>query len=106
MTASSALPPAPAPSGASRPPLLSPELPAVPNAFRQAITDAWMKDEASHVRELLAQARLPADEQAKVQATAADLVKRVRVRAKDQGAIEAFMRQYDLGSEEIGRAHV
>jgi len=100
MTASSALPPAPAPSGASRPPLLSPELPVVPNAFRQAITDAWMKDEASHVRELLAQARLPADEQAAVQATAADLVARVRVRAKDQGAIEAFMRQYDLGSEE------
>ncbi|MEG2805766.1 bifunctional proline dehydrogenase/L-glutamate gamma-semialdehyde dehydrogenase PutA, partial [Stenotrophomonas sp.] len=38
--------------------------------------------------------------QAKVQALAADLVARVRVRAKDQGAIEAFMRQYDLGSEE------
>ncbi|NOJ99449.1 trifunctional transcriptional regulator/proline dehydrogenase/L-glutamate gamma-semialdehyde dehydrogenase, partial [Corallococcus coralloides] len=35
-----------------------------------------------------------------VQALAADLVGRVRVRAKDQGAIEAFMRQYDLGSEE------
>jgi RHH-type proline utilization regulon transcriptional repressor/proline dehydrogenase/delta 1-pyrroline-5-carboxylate dehydrogenase len=59
-----------------------------------------LKDEASHVRELLAQARLPADEQARVQALAADLVGRVRVRAKDQGAIEAFMRQYDLGSEE------
>ena len=100
MTASSVLPPAPASSGAARPPLLSPELPAVPNAFRQAITDAWLKDEATHVRELLEQARLPAAEQAKVQATAADLVKRVRVRAQDQGAIEAFMRQYDLGSEE------
>jgi len=99
MTAPSALPPAPASSGA-RPPLLSPELPAVPNPFRQAITDAWMKDEASHVRELLEQARLPANEQAQVQATAADLVARVRVRARDQGAIEAFMRQYDLGSEE------
>lgn len=80
--------------------LLSPELPAPPNPFRQAITDGWLKDEASHVRELLAQARLPAEEQAKVQALAADLVGRVRVRAKDQGAIEAFMRQYDLGSEE------
>lgn len=100
MTASSVLPPAPASSGAARPPLLSPELPAVPNAFRQAITDAWLKDEATHVRELLEQARLPAAEQARVQATAADLVKRVRVRAQDQGAIEAFMRQYDLGSEE------
>jgi len=100
MTASSVLPPAPASSGAPRPSLLAPELPAVPNAFRQAITDAWLKDEASHVRELLEQARLPAAEQATVQATAADLVKRVRVRAQDQGAIEAFMRQYDLGSEE------
>jgi len=80
--------------------LLSPELPASPSAFRQAITDAWLKDEAAHVTELLAQARLPADEQAQVQALAADLVARVRVRAKDQGAIEAFMRQYDLGSEE------
>ncbi|WMJ67578.1 bifunctional proline dehydrogenase/L-glutamate gamma-semialdehyde dehydrogenase PutA [Stenotrophomonas sp. 24(2023)] len=82
------------------PALLSPELPASPTPFRQAITDAWLKDETQHVRELLAQARLPADEQAKVQALAADLVGRVRVRAKDQGAIEAFMRQYDLGSEE------
>jgi RHH-type transcriptional regulator, proline utilization regulon repressor / proline dehydrogenase / delta 1-pyrroline-5-carboxylate dehydrogenase len=35
-----------------------------------------------------------------VQAAAADLVRRVRARAADQGAIEAFMRQYDLGSEE------
>ncbi len=80
--------------------LLSPELPASSSPFRQAITDAWLKDETAHVTELLAQARLPADEQAQVQALAADLVARVRVRAKDQGAIEAFMRQYDLGSEE------
>ncbi|MBN8802858.1 MAG: bifunctional proline dehydrogenase/L-glutamate gamma-semialdehyde dehydrogenase [Lysobacteraceae bacterium SCN 69-123] len=81
-------------------PLLSPELPPAPAALRQAITDAWLKDEASHVRELLEQARLPAAEQAQVQATAADLVRRVRARARNQGAIEAFMRQYDLGSEE------
>ena len=98
MNAPSSSPPA---HDAPRPgALLSPELPAPPNPFRQAITDAWLKDEATHVRELLAQARLPADEQARVQALAADLVGRVRVRAKDQGAIEAFMRQYDLGSEE------
>ncbi|MCW4455986.1 bifunctional proline dehydrogenase/L-glutamate gamma-semialdehyde dehydrogenase PutA [Flavobacterium sp. MXW15] len=88
------------PANAASRPLLAPELPAIPNAFRQAITDAWLKDETHHVRELLEQARLPADEQAKVQAMAADLVARVRVRAQDQGAIEAFMRQYDLGSEE------
>ena len=81
-------------------PLLAPELPAAPGALRAAITAAWLKDETEHVRELLEQARLPAAEQAKVQALAADLVTRVRARAQDQGAIEAFMRQYDLGSEE------
>ncbi|MBO9883757.1 bifunctional proline dehydrogenase/L-glutamate gamma-semialdehyde dehydrogenase PutA [Xanthomonas sp. D-109] len=85
---------------ASPSPLLSPELPPASQALRAAITAAWLKDEAEHVRELLEQARLPAADQAKVQALAADLVTRVRARAQDQGAIEAFMRQYDLGSEE------
>ncbi|AVY65187.1 bifunctional proline dehydrogenase/L-glutamate gamma-semialdehyde dehydrogenase PutA [Xanthomonas translucens] len=85
---------------ASPSPLLAPELPPAPKALRAAITAAWLKDEAEHVRELLEQARLPAADQAKVQALAADLVTRVRARAQDQGAIEAFMRQYDLGSEE------
>ncbi|ELQ01118.1 bifunctional proline dehydrogenase/pyrroline-5-carboxylate dehydrogenase [Xanthomonas translucens DAR61454] len=80
--------------------MLAPELPPAPQALRAAITAAWLKDEAEHVRELLEQARLPAADQAKVQALAADLVTRVRARAQDQGAIEAFMRQYDLGSEE------
>jgi RHH-type proline utilization regulon transcriptional repressor/proline dehydrogenase/delta 1-pyrroline-5-carboxylate dehydrogenase len=85
---------------ASPSPLLAPELPPAPQALRAAITAAWLKDEAEHVHELLEQARLPAADQAKVQALAADLVTRVRARAQDQGAIEAFMRQYDLGSEE------
>ncbi len=90
----------PAMPSASPSPLLSPELPPAPHALRAAITAAWLKDEAEHVRELLEQARLPAADQARVQALAADLVTRVRARAQDQGAIEAFMRQYDLGSEE------
>lgn len=79
---------------------ITPELPGRPDYLRSAITSAWLRDEAEHIRELLMQARLPADEQAKAQALAAVLVKRVRDRAQDQGAIEAFMRQYDLGSEE------
>jgi RHH-type proline utilization regulon transcriptional repressor/proline dehydrogenase/delta 1-pyrroline-5-carboxylate dehydrogenase len=80
--------------------ILSPELPPAPSPLRQAITVAWMRNEAEHVRELLDHARLPEAMQADVQALAADLVTRVRKRAQDQGAIEAFMRQYDLGSEE------
>ena len=80
--------------------ILSPELPAEPSRLRAAITAAWASDESEHVRELLAQARQPDADRAAIQATAADLVRRVRARAQDQGAIEAFMRQYDLGSEE------
>jgi len=80
--------------------MVSPELPGTPAPLRAAITAAWMRDETEHVRELVEQARLPAGDQAKAQAVAADLVERVRARARDQGAIEAFMRQYDLGSEE------
>ncbi len=81
-------------------PILTPELAATPDPLRAAITQAWVRDEAEHVRELLAAARQPDADRAAIQATAADLVRRVRARAHDQGAIEAFMRQYDLGSEE------
>lgn len=80
--------------------ILSSELPATPSALRAAITAAWSRDETEHVRELLSQAHQPDVDRAGIQATAADLVRRVRARAQDQGAIEAFMRQYDLGSEE------
>jgi RHH-type proline utilization regulon transcriptional repressor/proline dehydrogenase/delta 1-pyrroline-5-carboxylate dehydrogenase len=80
--------------------MLAPELPPPPPATRAAITAAWIRDEAIHVRELLEQARLPAAERDAAQAVAADLVRRVRARARHQGVVEAFMRQYDLGSEE------
>ncbi|TXI47923.1 MAG: bifunctional proline dehydrogenase/L-glutamate gamma-semialdehyde dehydrogenase PutA [Lysobacter sp.] len=80
--------------------MVQPELPAAPDARRAAITAGWVRDETEHVRELLADARQSDADRAEIQATAADLVRRVRARAQDQGAIEAFMRQYDLGSEE------
>ena len=80
--------------------LISPELPAPPIGPRAAITAAWVRDETAHVHSLVEQARLPEAERTAVQAVAADLVTRVRARAQDQDAIEAFMRQYDLGSEE------
>ena len=66
---------------------------APPSALRAAITAAWLRDEATHVRELLLQARQEPLVQAEIDALAADLVRRVRARAQDQGAIEAFMRR-------------
>ena len=80
--------------------ILSPELPATPSELRARITAAFHRDEAEHLAGLLDQARLPPAEQAKVQATAVGLVQRTRVRAADPGMVEAFMRQYDLSSEE------
>ncbi|HEY0309803.1 MAG TPA: bifunctional proline dehydrogenase/L-glutamate gamma-semialdehyde dehydrogenase PutA, partial [Luteimonas sp.] len=93
--------PFPARAGANAAPaILAPELPAPPSPLRAAITAAWVRDEAQAVRELLQAARQPAEDRLAIQATATDLVRRVRARAADQGAIEAFMRQYDLGSQE------
>jgi len=73
--------------------------------LRHAITTAWTCDEAEHVRALLDTARQPCPDwndtdRAAIHRTATDLVRRVRARTQDQGAIEAFMQQYDLGSEE------
>ncbi|HRA57641.1 MAG TPA: bifunctional proline dehydrogenase/L-glutamate gamma-semialdehyde dehydrogenase PutA, partial [Thermomonas sp.] len=90
----------PASPSASPVPILAPELNPPASAPRAAITAGWIRDEAAHVRELLVQATLPDADRNAAQAVAADLVRRVRVRASNQGVVEAFMRQYDLGSEE------
>jgi RHH-type transcriptional regulator, proline utilization regulon repressor / proline dehydrogenase / delta 1-pyrroline-5-carboxylate dehydrogenase len=81
-------------------PILSPELPAAGDPLRAALTAAWLRDEDEQVRALLSEIQLDADARERIQATAIDLVERVRKRAVDQGAIEAFMREYDLSSEE------
>ncbi|MEN1971783.1 bifunctional proline dehydrogenase/L-glutamate gamma-semialdehyde dehydrogenase PutA [Luteimonas sp. MJ204] len=79
-------------------------LPAAPlppsDPLRTNITRHWLADEATRVRALLEEARQPPGDAAAIAATAADLVRRVRLRAPDQGVVESFMRQYDLGSEE------
>ncbi|SHM39749.1 bifunctional proline dehydrogenase/L-glutamate gamma-semialdehyde dehydrogenase PutA [Rhodanobacter sp. OK091] len=81
-------------------PILSSELPLDSTPARARITAAWLRDETEAVNDLLAQATLPPVEREKVIDLAADLVSRVRLRAKDQSAVESFMRQYDLSSEE------
>lgn len=80
--------------------LISPELPPVPAPERAAITHAWVREEAAHVQALLTQARMDDEARETTRRKATDLVERVRAGVHDQGAIEAFMRQYDLGSEE------
>jgi RHH-type transcriptional regulator, proline utilization regulon repressor / proline dehydrogenase / delta 1-pyrroline-5-carboxylate dehydrogenase len=82
------------------PPILTPELPTGAEPARARITAAWLRDETEAVNDLLTQATLPPVEREKVIDLAADLVTRVRARAKDQSAVESFMRQYDLSSEE------
>ncbi|HEY8586377.1 MAG TPA: bifunctional proline dehydrogenase/L-glutamate gamma-semialdehyde dehydrogenase PutA [Rhodanobacter sp.] len=82
------------------PSILSPELPVASTPARARITAAWLRDETEAVNDLLAQAALPDAEREHVIDVAASLVTRVRARAKDQSAVEAFMRQYDLSSEE------
>jgi len=81
-------------------PILSPELPLDSSPARARITAAWLRDETEAVNDLLAQASLPPTEREQVIDLAAGLVTRVRARAKDQSAVESFMRQYDLSSEE------
>lgn len=70
------------------------------NLFCQVIIDVWLKDEVSYVCELLVQVCLFVEEQVRVQVLVVDLVGCVCVCVKDQGVIEVFMCQYDLGSEE------
>ncbi len=66
----------------------------------KALDDAWQMDEAKHVRFLLEQVRLDTGQRENIRDNALDLVKRVRERSRDAGVMEAFMREYDLSSEE------
>jgi len=79
---------------------LLPELPPAPDPVWARITAAWARDESEAVDDLLAQAALPPAERELVLARASELVARVRARAGEQSAVESFMRQYDLSSEE------
>ncbi len=81
-------------------PILSPELPPEADALRARSTAAYLRDEATVVDELLAGAALPPAERDLVLSRAAALVARVRAKAAQQSAVESFMRQYDLSSEE------
>ena len=65
-----------------------------------ALDRAWATDETSHVAYLLEQTNLDGQARERINQRALDLVRRVRERSRDAGAMEAFMREYDLSSEE------
>jgi len=70
------------------------------DALREAVERAWRTPESEHLARLLEAVPLSRDERVSVHTRAVDLVERVRRRSDDQGAMEAFMREYDLSSEE------
>jgi RHH-type transcriptional regulator, proline utilization regulon repressor / proline dehydrogenase / delta 1-pyrroline-5-carboxylate dehydrogenase len=70
------------------------------DSLRRAMDDAWLADETGHVRFLLEQVQLDRTRRDAVRERALDLVRRVRERSRDAGVMEAFMREYDLSSEE------
>jgi len=80
--------------------ILAPELPAAPDATQARMTAAYCRDETEAMNELLGQATLPGPERDLVLARATELVARVRAKASQQSAVESFMREYDLSSEE------
>ena len=67
---------------------------------RATITEATLRDEAEHLDYLLTNLEIDAERRERVQRLAVELVEKVRRRADEQSALDRFMRQYDLSSEE------
>jgi len=66
----------------------------------RAINRLWLADEAEAVGEVLALARTAVAERAAVQARAVALVTAVRASRTERSGMDAFLRTYDLGSQE------
>ena len=69
-------------------------------SLRRAITAHWLAPEDVQLARLMPIARLPPLRSQAVQAQAADWVRRVRALGQGASPLDAFMREYDLGSEE------
>jgi RHH-type transcriptional regulator, proline utilization regulon repressor / proline dehydrogenase / delta 1-pyrroline-5-carboxylate dehydrogenase len=74
--------------------------PPARDASRVAISAAWLADEAGTVRALLGLVDIAAARSAAIQRTAAGWVQRVRQLRDQESPLDAFMREYDLSSEE------
>jgi RHH-type transcriptional regulator, proline utilization regulon repressor / proline dehydrogenase / delta 1-pyrroline-5-carboxylate dehydrogenase len=76
------------------------ELPRSPQPQRAAVEAASFATETSCVEALVAEADLGIAARERIQATARQLVERIRTRAADSGGLDAFMHEYDLSSRE------
>jgi len=65
-----------------------------------AINQAYLEDETRCVRSLLEIARLPPAQAMEVQAMATELVESVRRNRRRKGGLDAFLKKYDLSSQE------
>ncbi|MFA5939309.1 MAG: bifunctional proline dehydrogenase/L-glutamate gamma-semialdehyde dehydrogenase PutA [Sinimarinibacterium sp.] len=74
--------------------------PPLRDAARAAITAHYLADETQLINRLLGIAGLPTAASKEVSARAAGWVTRVRRLRDEQSALDAFMQQYDLSSEE------
>jgi len=70
------------------------------DAPRRALERGWAVPESAHVPHLLEAIGLDETDRSRIEQLAVALVERVRKRSEHQGAMEAFMREYDLSSEE------
>jgi RHH-type transcriptional regulator, proline utilization regulon repressor / proline dehydrogenase / delta 1-pyrroline-5-carboxylate dehydrogenase len=81
-------------------PILAGASPGSIDPARARMTRQYAADESAVMRELVELATLDSAARDAVLARAAELVTRVRAKAAQQTAVESFMRQYDLSSEE------
>jgi len=76
------------------------KVPTQLSVLRQSINAAYLADETEHIEMLLPSAALRPEVQHKITEHTRRLVEAVRAAGKKQGGIDAFIREYDLSSEE------
>ena len=69
-------------------------------SLRARVRAHYLRDEAEALDELLALARLAPGAERRVQASARDLVAKVRSKQRAHAGMQSFLREYDLSSAE------
>ena len=76
------------------------ELPPAPDRLFAAIQHAWLADEAAAVQSLLARIQLDVIARKRIDDKARQLVAVVREKQQSRSGLDAFLREYDLSSQE------